>query len=112
MRLANEYEIINKIDKAEEKYINLTLIHNNSLPSLENYARFCLRHNQHDKAFALYSLINQHSKEFKHRFIVVLFKLHRKREKEALSELLKLENEEGISPLEKILINLAFSLIY
>ena len=25
MRLANEYEIINKIDKAEEKYINFTL---------------------------------------------------------------------------------------
>jgi hypothetical protein len=57
-RLAYEYETINRVDQAEEKYLNLVLLNNQSTPSLEAYARFCLRHRKYDQAFALYSRIN------------------------------------------------------
>ena len=89
-RLANEYETINRVEQAEEKYLNLVLINNQSVSSLENYAKFCLRHRKYDQAFAFYSRINTVSSEFRHRLILALFRIHRGRDKEAaklLSEL-------------------------
>ena len=60
-RLAQEYEIINKIPEASAKHINLVILNNNSLESLEHYARFCLRNAYHDKAYALYNQIASQS---------------------------------------------------
>lgn len=81
VRLAGEYETINRLEQAEEKYLNLVLIHNQSVTSLEHYARFCLRNGKFDQAFALYSKINESSHEFKHKLIFGIFQVHRGRER-------------------------------
>jgi tetratricopeptide (TPR) repeat protein len=110
-RLAGEYETINRVEQAEEKYLNLVLINKESTTSLETYARFCLRHHKYDQAFALYSRINASAHEFKYRLILALFRIHRGREKEAAKVLQELEREESHSTEEKIIIHQLLALV-
>lgn len=84
--------------------MNLVLIQDNSLTSLEDYARFCLRHSHYDKAYALYTLIAAQSSEFKYQLILCFFQAQRGREREAVVVLLKLAEGEGSSE-EKALVH-------
>lgn len=75
--------------------MNLVIINNHSLQSLESYARFCLRHAYYDKAYALYKQVAEQSADFKNQLIICLFQAHRGREREAVAQALKLAEGEG-----------------
>ena len=94
-RLAQEYEIINKIPEAGDKFTNLVIINNSSLTSLESYARFCLRHAHYDKAYATYNKITAESNEFMHHLVISFFQAQKGREEEAISVLNSLAESEG-----------------
>lgn len=78
-RIAEEYETVNNVKKAEEKCLNLVLLHNQSIQSLEKYANFLIKNQKFDPAYEIYKKINQKSTEFNHRFILCLFMVQRRR---------------------------------
>jgi tetratricopeptide (TPR) repeat protein len=81
------------------------------LSALENYAKFCLRHGNYEKAYALYTQISNQSPEFKYQLIISLFKAQRGREEEAISVLMALSEGEGGSE-EKTLVHNLLSFLY
>jgi hypothetical protein len=87
------------------------LINNNSLTSLESYARFCLRHAWYDKAYAIYSQIAAQSNEFRHKLVISFFQAQRDREEEAVKVLDGLAQGEG-SPEEKSLVHNLLSFLF
>ena len=73
----------------------------NSLEAKEAYARFCLRHHDYDKAYALYTQLLREEATFDRQLLVTLFLLQRERTSEAIDSLLRLE-EEDLNPAQKV----------
>lgn len=105
IRISVEYEIINRLEEAEQNLQNLTLMNPKSDSYLAVYVNFCLRHKQFDTAESLLERLLKINDSLENRTIYGILLLRRTRYKEAMLVIRGLLDDQAATTQQKMVYN-------